>query len=48
MPHDSQAAGFAVCNYRETFGFPGVREDLGAGAMAGKAFANHHPRWRTT
>jgi hypothetical protein len=43
MPHASQAAGFAVCNHRETFGFPGVREDLGAVEKAGKAFANHHP-----
>jgi len=48
MSHGSQAAGFAVCNHHETFGFPGVPEDLGAIEKAGKAFANHDPRWRKT
>ena len=47
MPHDSQAADVSFCNHRETLGFHGLREDLRAGTMAGKAFANHDPQCRT-
>jgi len=44
---DSLTAGFAVCNDHETPAIRSLREDLRVGTMAGKAFANHLPQWRT-
>jgi hypothetical protein len=46
LAHDSQVADVPVCNHRETLGFHGLREDLRAGTMAGKGFANHDSQWR--